>query len=355
MTTGGGGLRTLIGVLTGLVLACSCGASEAPSLINEAQPIEHSAFTETRPLLEALGLETEDTGLVPSIASVEVRIAECMRAAGFEYIPAPSAARDPMSDIVDGLRFGTYEFALAFGYGQTTQLVDRLDSIRADLTDSAGNPNVEIVGALSPGAAELYWQALRGPSLELDVESGLPIDPASGEPTDDFAKLDRGAGCRNRAVTETYSRGGFDVDAIQQLVSEADIAARVAADFSVIGALEDRSRCMSEAGLERFAQFGQAIRFFQERSAELERQVLTPDVVAQLQDGSLDNYELAPHEVEAIEQAADEEVRVAVKDFECSQGYFAARSEATVRFEQAWVSENEVRILEFIAANRAQE
>jgi len=135
-------------------------------------------------------------------ALLELKVAECMRAQGFDYqIPAP---RD------DVPAWGTLEFAQTYGYGITTW---------ADL------PQAE---ASQPPSDEAYQAALWG-EADPDETATTPWVPG---------------GCRGQALTQT---GLLDSTIVQDL---DDLARQAVDDERVVTAQASWATCMADAGYD---------------------------------------------------------------------------------------------------------
>ena len=96
-------------------------------------------------------------------ARMEQLIAECMTAEGWEYLPVRSIPLDAPADTIDGLKWGTPEFAAAYGYGISTGeglgLTRDIPGIAEGRSD---DPNIDYVESLSESASTAYYEALEG-------------------------------------------------------------------------------------------------------------------------------------------------------------------------------------------------
>jgi len=217
--------------LTGVAVAVTVGCSrtaEAPDAVGPA-----SAYVDL--VLDVTTEATEQQAM-----RYQEAVAACMAEAGFEYLPTLSglvsfdeAALDPPRD--------SREYAEQYGYGYGSR-PDGAGSI----TSHGGNPNDEIVAAMSESEADEYYLALYGTWFEDYLAAGSP-EGFEGDWTR--------SGCDGRATHEV-SRAGAESDATYlALKDEIDrIEAEVVPTHpDVVAADAEWSECMADAGFPGYA------------------------------------------------------------------------------------------------------
>ena len=173
---------------------------------------------------DELGLDPE--GTIARQAKIENVIRDCMKAQGFEYVPADPVAQ--RTGLTGQTGFNQDEFEKAYGYGITTLYEQRLN-IPAD-------PNTAIKNRLSQADQTAYSKALSGEFA--DVTFAVAAD------TGDYSQL---GGCTRQATEATF--GGPDV--LQNLVGKLDeLDQRIVADRRMQNAIAKWSDCIRSAGYD---------------------------------------------------------------------------------------------------------
>lgn len=284
---------------------------------------------------------------------IEAEVQSCMRNQGFEYqLPDVDTA------LFIGLAGGDKdlpkdEYAAQYGFGITTTFDEQLDSF-TQIDESNMDPNQAAMMEMSDGERAAFEGALYGQQPDFDPESGLPIDPETGEPTDDFSIFLEGGGCYNQAQTEVF--GDFSV--LMGLTDEfEELEARYEADPRIAELHGEWATCMAEAG------------YSYETPGEMEDDIwnqfqpiqqtlwtapdgfdeLSDDQLAQLESGELSPEELglntgpptlsAENEL-ALAELQELERAVAVADVECTGDRDEEALEIRYEYERTFIEEN---------------
>ncbi len=227
----------LRGVALSIVLvgatACASGPAKPragaslsvpPSISGASTPASNGATTTTRSSSVDAQLGFEKAGILARQAKVEMLLATCMRAQGFEYTPVDPAARE--AALVGG-SLTEAEFNKQFGYGITTLYEQRR-------RQAAGGPNEKTRAALSVKERKAYDKALLG---------GPGFDTlAAALDNGDFSNL---GGCTKPATDTAF--GGLGVAASVQSKLD-DLDQRIKADARMRTALTAWAACMRAAG-----------------------------------------------------------------------------------------------------------
>ena len=267
-------------VIGGVVVLAACGGGSDEENATPAEETTAPTGNGTQEIgREEFGMTEEQ--LVTTIDAVESRIADCMSAAGFEYVPIDvETFRDAM-DAVGGAPpgFSDEEFVAQYGYGITT-LPPKSDF-------RFGEENQAIFDDLSPEDQVAYTRTLVGDHetatfvLMLEQEDFLP----SG-------------GCTETAIEEVFTPEQLSPSFFNPF------DALVEQDPRMIQAQEDWSNCMKEAGFE-YATQGDPEDEFVERL-----QTLT---------GGADPTKLDGADKAALEELQGEERAIALVDFDCAE------------------------------------
>jgi len=177
MTTTIRAVAALLG-LGALLAGCGGGPSAAPTggaSSSAAAPTQAGPDTNT----------PEGRAEADSIKS-ENLMADCMKAAGFRYVPHPAhytrpagniAGKDPATVPYDVLK--TYRQKYGYGSNYATDVYPNDPNVVAP-TDPAANPNNAIRDALDPARKKAYDQAYDGGAREAYEASGYKTATPSG-------------------------------------------------------------------------------------------------------------------------------------------------------------------------------
>ncbi|MDX1521713.1 MAG: hypothetical protein R3264_08805 [Anaerolineae bacterium] len=215
--------------------ASTLGRTEIVS--QEAAPAAENSPTglDSIPGSEEFGLTKE--GLVKSIEAVEANIAECMNAAGFEYIPVDYlTVRKAMVSDKSAPGMGDEEYAATFGYGISTQLRPAGTPPQHAGPDSViqlglGEQNIQIFDSLSEADQIAYNHTLFGENT--DATFALKLEQ------EDFSET---GGCTRTAIEQVFEPEQLSAS----YYNPGD--ALIEQDPRMIEALAQWSACMREAG-----------------------------------------------------------------------------------------------------------
>ena len=296
-------------VATAMLALTACGddgATAHPPLAGGASPLE-----------QALGISFDPTSAGGSLESenrrIEEAVAECMKAQGFEYTPNTAGV----------VAFGTATDPATEGFGITTGFDQLIGG------DGAADPNQERLAEMDPAQRQAYEQALYGDF------------PDPGETTSGPVAFEPG-GCYGEAFADSafsvFDTLGPDLEAL---------AERVQADPRVVELDRAWAECMGEKGYE-FARRDDAPQSILDRFDEFQTSVFAdlPPVDAPTGSSSGDGAvvfgppELTAGQRAELDELQAEEIRIAVADAACAEGYDDAIAEVRVEYEQEFVDEH---------------
>jgi hypothetical protein len=230
------------------------------------------------PGTKEFGLTEEE--FAAHVEKTQQLIAECMAAAGFEYIPVDVKTIETAQARVrkePGYTRRTYKEK--WGLGVTT----RFDN---PVRDTGLGPNLDIYNALSEADQVAYFRTLFGEDPNWDFAFALDEE--------DFSET---GGCTRKAVSQVFTpvqlRGAY--------VNPKDVL--VDSDPRIIEAHRQWSECMHNAGYEYEYDQDEIIEEFQERLEELT-------------EGD-DPTTLTGARAEALRKLQAEEIAVSLVDLEC--------------------------------------
>ncbi|MGH8927218.1 MAG: hypothetical protein ACRDWH_02615 [Acidimicrobiia bacterium] len=229
---------------------------------------------------EEFGMTMERLTL--GIEEVESLIGECMRDAGFEYVPVDfvTVRRAMLADkSAPGLTDD--EYREQFGYGISTQF----DKPAVEL--GLGEQNARILDALPESDQVAYLRTLYGENEDATFAISLEAE--------DFSET---GGCTRAAVEEVFDEEQLSAT----YVNPGDVL--IEQDPRVIAALEDWSQCVGEEGFD-YSHPDEIEEDIQERF----------DAITEGQDPQ----SLAGSALDALTELQGEERAVAQIDFECAE------------------------------------
>ncbi len=196
----------------------ACGSSPTPSSATEAAHGSNAT--------EEFGLTL--TQLADRIESTEALIAQCMSAAGFQYVALDFATiKQAMSSDQSAPGVSGDDYIKQYGLGITTQFDQPI------ITFGAGPDNTAYLAGLSPTDQTAFKRTLWGESPDWNHAHAVEAE--------DFSQT---GGCTHSAAAQTYSAtelGGA-------YVNPAD--ARLAQDPRMIAAIAAWSECMRAEGYD---------------------------------------------------------------------------------------------------------
>lgn len=217
-------------LLLHLFLAACSGSTNLPGQANA--PTTSQA---TLPGTEEFGLTKE--GLVTSIESVESLIAECMRAAGFEYLAVDySTVRNGMTSDKSLPGLSERDFMAQYGFGISTLYTGLAPQLSTESTPAKiglGKQNVEIFNNLSPTDQVAYSHTLFGEHTDATFAVALE--------TENFSRT---GGCTRTAIEQVFSP--------EQLTTSYynPLDAMVNQDPRMVAARTEFTQCVGAAGFD---------------------------------------------------------------------------------------------------------
>ncbi len=345
-------------LLFGLISACGGGG-----VASDPETTEDAAESET--LGDFFGWAEED----PEAAEVQYReqearvqeaIRQCMAKAGFEYQPVlpPDAAFG-----VAGEEFDEEEWVRTQGFGITTWYGNEEAMTETTMAGEEWvDPNQEMLEAMSESESTAWYEALYGTEEEQAEGSVTEVDPETGE---EFTMMSGyGAGCQGEAYEAEYG----EQEAANELWTEINPAMetmyeQVQADPRIVELDQEWSACMAEAGHQYESMTQMQEEVYQDFQARFDA-IVGPnggyaDPFANWTQEEIDAFfeEKTQEEIDAFfaeaEQASrenvdmealaalqQEEIDLAVADFECRGDYWETYQEVSEEYEAEFVEEN---------------
>lgn len=219
--------------------ACAAGSgsgSDPPA--RTAQDVPLGLTEEERSTLDVLNVVvgSGDQSVIDSMSRTrEAVTAECMRARGFEFIPA---TYEPGNQYFPPTPARTGEFMREYGYGVAT-LINQREAASALRDTPNSEPNLQYLDRLSISERDAYQRALYGEGRVDGEGFFVPSDPFGG--------------CNGEGVVAGETQLG-----LQPRISQTpefhqalgDLHQSWQSDKSVIDATQAWSQCMAESGYD---------------------------------------------------------------------------------------------------------
>lgn len=319
-------------------------------------------------LADFLGL---DDALDPAVAEAtrhdqtirfEEMIRSCMAEEGFEYIPVipPEDSYRVTGPEDEEERVHREGFGISTWYGSDNE-TGAVDSF----TEWA-DPNQAVIDAMSEAERQAYHEAMFGTEEELmDGEVVTGVDPETGEEV----QVTQGSqpGCYGEA-SELMFGGAMEAERLMfELSPELDeLNQRIEADPRIVAWEKDWSACMAARGYDYTDRDDMRVRGFQDLQARFDEIVGSLDPFEGWSEEELQTFidDHSDAEIEALQQQAEEaaraavdeealaalrqeEIDLAVADFECNAGFTDLYQEVAAEYEATFISEN-LEVLEQI-------
>jgi hypothetical protein len=348
----------LLALATLLVAACGGGGSGAEPTTGESTA-ESSSEGET--MADFFGYGTED----PEAAEVEYReqearvqesIRQCMAEKGFEYQPV----LPPDSAFAVGEEWDEEEHVRTQGFGITTWYGNEEEF--AGVEEEWIDPNQDMLENMSESEATAWNEALYGTQEENEALMVTEVDPETGEEYQTMTGY--GPGCNGEAYEAEYG----DMAASEDLWAEIQPAMdemyqQVEADPRIVELNEQWAACMAEKGYEYESMTAMQEVVYTEFQERFDA-IVGPtggfaDPFAGWTQEEIDAFfeEKTPEEQEAFFAAAEEEAQqnmdmeaisalqqeeidLAVADFECRGDYWETYQEVSEEYEADFIAEN---------------
>lgn len=288
-------------------------------------------------------------------ARVQEAIRACMAREGFEYIPIvpPDSAFQVWDEADEEERVRTQGFGITTWFGNEEEFGAGEEWV---------DPNQEAVETLSDAERQAWYDALWGTEEEQQEGMTSEIDAETGETI--YYSEGFGAGCQGEASEAVYG----SQDGSQALWEELQPAMeamyqRVEADPRIVEANSAWASCMAEKGYELGSRNAMWETVHQDFQARLD-EIVGPDggygdpfegwsedeINAFFEEKTQEEIDAFFEEAQAASQAdidqealsalQQEEIEMAVADFECAQGWNDLYQEVSEAYEADFISEN---------------
>ena len=221
-----------LGLLLMMMAACSPGGNQEGGTTIEGGD---AGDQEALPGTEEFGMTMEE--LVTRIETVEGLIAECMSAAGFEYVAVDfDTVREGMLADKSLPGLSEEEFIDQYGFGISTLytgLGPQLSEATTPAKIGLGERNVQIYESLSPADQVAYNRALFGEHTDATFAVTLEAE--------DFSRI---GGCTRTAVEQVFTPDQLT------LAYNNPLDSLVERDPRMITALEEFGACIRESGFD---------------------------------------------------------------------------------------------------------
>jgi hypothetical protein len=241
-------------------------------------------------------------------ARVENRIADCMKAQGFEYTPVDPFAQQQA--LTGKARITDEEFTRQFGYGISTLF---------GKGDEQSDPNERVRRSLSEADRAAYDRALYGENVGVTFAEAVD--------TGDFTEL---GGCTKDASEAAFG-GGAVLTTLVERLDELD--ERIIQDQRMVRATEKWRDCMLEKGY-RYEEPDEIDSDLEERFQAIVGSGVPPGTSTPPQGVSYDRA--------ALTELQQEEVRIANADLDCEkQEIEPVEREVRPQYEDQFRSQNQ--------------
>jgi hypothetical protein len=351
---------TLI-VLLLVVAACGGGGAADPEATGTDEEATESS-TEGESMADFFGYSEEDPEAQEAEyreqeARIQESIRQCMAEAGFEYQPMVP----PEGAFMVSEEWDEEEYVRTQGFGITTWYGnEELNEPRPE--EEWVDPNQEMLEAMSESESTAWQEALYGTPEQQEAEMVTEVDPETGEEYQMMTGY--GPGCNGEAYEAEYGSMD-DSNALWEDLQPAMDAMyqQVQADPRIVELDQEWSACMAERGFEyesmtamqeiiytdfqtRFDEIvgpnggyadpfagwtqEEIDAFFEEKTQEE-----IDAFFAAAQEESEQNID-----TEALEALQQEEIDLAVADYECRGDYYEVMADISEEYEADFIAEN---------------
>ena len=316
---------TTLAVVTALALtACtSQSPDDTDAVVTATATAEPDARTPFSPYWDAMYGVYDDSAEIAKREQVEVLIAACMAAEGFDYIPVDQT---PDTDAPDAEAYGTAAWVAEHGYGafptaESTRQID--EQVAAD------DPNLEYVAALSEGEQGAYYASLQGAAP--DREALIAMKESGEVPAYDWTA----AGCQGSAQHDVNGDDPTRSARYTRLIEDMNALAQAQAAHPAMAPIEaEWSGCMADDGYDGLPTRQSAVdAVFAQASAYWDA-------------GAVDDPDPA-----TLAQWRAFEIDIAVADFACAEtvGYTDGALAVQVAMENRFIDDNREELDELLA------
>lgn len=347
-----------------MVLAACSGSAQVsdstgsePGVSGESPNSTEAVAAEGETLSEFFGYDDDPEAAEAEFRQQESEIQElvraCMTEQGFEYTPVVQPA--------GAFSFGPQDqetFVKEYGFGISTYYGAVDDPVTA--TTGFVDPNQETVNAMSESEQTAYYEALYG--SEDDQTGSTIIDEETGEEV--VMMTGYGAGCQGEASTEVYG----DPSESEELYTQVEpiyqeLGERVEADPRVVEANQSWSSCMTDVGYEYDNRLAFQETVYQELQTRFD-EIVGPnggfvdpfegmteeEITAFFEETTPEEQEAffaqaeqqtgANVDQEAVAALQEEEIALAVADYECGKALDEIYQEVSAEIEPEILAEN---------------
>ncbi|HWL48475.1 MAG TPA: hypothetical protein VNT92_01230 [Acidimicrobiia bacterium] len=354
-------MRRWLTLIVLLVAACGGGGAADP----EATGTTEDSGTEGETMADFFGYGTED----PEAQEVEYReqeariqesIRQCMAEAGFEYQPVMPPES---SFMVTGEEWDEEEYVRTQGFGISTWYGNEESTTDTTMIEEEWfDPNQEMLEAMSESESTAWNEALWGTEEENMEDMVTEVDPETGEEMQ--VSYGYGGGCSGEAYEAEYG----DMEQSQDLWSEVQPAMdamyqQVQADPRIVELDQEWSACMAERGFEYESMTAMQESVYTDFQTRFD-EIVGPnggfaDPFAGMTEEEINAFfeEKTEEEIDAFYAAAEEEsqqnvdmealaalqqeeIDLAVADFECRGDYWEVYQEVSEEYEVDFIAEN---------------
>lgn len=351
--------KPMIALLALALLAAACGGGGGgaePEASEDSTPGEET-------LADFFGYANED----PEAAEAEYReqenriqesIRQCMAEAGFEYQPV--LPPEGSFGFVDE-EFDEGEWVRTQGFGITTWYGNE-EVTEPERIEEWVDPNQEMLEAMSESESQAWNEALYGTEEEQMEDMVTEVDPETGEEYQ--VSYGFGAGCSGKAYEAEYGEQQATEDLWMELNPEMEaMYERVQADPRIVELDEEWSACMAEAGYEYESMSQMQESIYEDFQARFDAIVgpnggfadpfegwTQEEIDAFFEEKSQEEIDAffaeaeeasrADVDMDALTALQQEEIDLAVADFECRGDYYEVYQEVSEDYEAEFVEQN---------------
>jgi hypothetical protein len=348
---------TILLAIVAIVIA-GCGGGSDPEAA--ADPPDNGES-----LSDFFGYEEEDPEAAEANyreqeARVQELIRSCMAAAGFEYQPMNQP--EGSFGFVDE-EWDEEKWVREQGFGITTWYGNEGEFTETTVVGEEWvDPNQEMLDAMSDAEREAWYAALHGTEEEQMEGSYTEVDPETGE---EYTVMEgHGAGCQGEAYAAEYGEQSGNEDLWEELSPAMDaMYQQVQADPRIVELDQEWSACMASAGYEyesmtkmqetiyddfqtRFDEIvgpGGGYRDPFEGWSQEEIEAFFEEKTEEEIDAFFREAEQTTNDnvdMDALAALQQEEIDMAVADFECRDDYWEVYQDISEEYEADFVAEN---------------
>jgi hypothetical protein len=353
---------TLVVVLL-LVAACGGGGAADPEATGTDEEAAEESSSEGETMADFFGYAAEDPEAQEAEyreqeARIQESIRQCMAEAGFEYQPV----LPPEGSFMVGEEWDEEEYVRTQGFGISTWYGNDAVTDTTMAGEEWIDPNQEMLEGMSESESTAWYEALYGTPEQQEEASKTVVDPETGE--EYMEMTGHGPGCSGEAYEAEYGSMEDSNALWEELQPEMDaMYQQVQADPRIVELDQEWSACMAERGFEYESMTAMQESVYTDFQARFDAIVGSNGGYADPFEGwtqeEMDAFfeEKTPEEIDAFYAAAQEEaeqnvdmealaalqqeeIDLAVADFECRGDYYEVYQEVTEEYEADFIAEN---------------